>query len=191
MDLRNIWLPADGLAKSIFSTILVDLGQPFARPNILADADTLQFFTRNFTEMMKTKANAQPGPAQQSFEALRDEIGPLEITPSVISTKYLCEVPQRKSMGTLFISIFIADLVLVQAVWKLFSLCASSWHTSRHPEGKQIYALLNNWILTLSSKLLCRMHEIRFRPRVQSNQPNSQKRLVSSGQQFAASMSYE
>lgn len=136
LDLDDIWIPSDGLAKSFYSTILVDLGQVNATPNILTNEDDLQFFTQNFTTMQGHPANAQPGPARDSYNALKGQTGPLEISSSIISSKYLCQIPKRKSSGSLFVSILIADLVLIQAAWKLFCFCASSWLTNKHPEGK-------------------------------------------------------
>ena len=136
LRLDDIWIPSDGLAKSFYSTILVDLGQTNVTPNILTDENTLQFFTKNFTTMQGHTANAHPGPARDSFEALKGETGPLEISPAVISSKYLCQIPKRKSPGTLIIAILVANLVLIQASWKLFSLCASGWLTHKRPEGR-------------------------------------------------------
>ena len=140
-DLRPIWLASDSLAKSFYSTILTDLGQVNAVPNILADEETLQHFTRNFTRMQNHTANALPGPARGSYNELRAETGLLGLTPSVISSKYICQIPKRKSPATLFLSILVADLVLLQAAWKLFSICLSSWLTHRHPEGKFRYTV--------------------------------------------------
>lgn len=136
LNLTEIWIPSDCLAKSFYSTILVDLGQITATPNILTDEDALQFFTQNFTAMEAGTANAQPGPARDSYNALKAQTGPLEISPSIISSKYLCQIPKRKPPGTLFVSILVADLVLIQAAWKLFSLCTSSWLTHENPEGE-------------------------------------------------------
>ena len=136
LDLDDIWIPSDSLAKSFYSTILVDLGQTDVTPNILTDEEALQYFTQNFTIMQDHTANAQPGPARDSYHALKAHTGPLEISPSIISSKYLCQVPKRKSPGTLIVSILIADLVLLQAAWKLFSLCANSWLTHKHFEGE-------------------------------------------------------
>lgn len=49
----DIWIPADTMAKSFESTILTDLGQADAQPNILTSPDLLQDFTTNFTQIMK------------------------------------------------------------------------------------------------------------------------------------------
>ncbi|CZR51793.1 uncharacterized protein PAC_01670 [Phialocephala subalpina] len=129
----NIWLPADSLAKSFYSTILTDLGQTTATPNILTNATALQNFSQNFTSMQRQIVNAVPGPANDSYDALKDQTGALNMSVAVISTKYLCLVPKRKSSGTLFVSILVADLVFMQALWKIFRLCTGAWLTHRDP----------------------------------------------------------
>lgn len=116
----DIWEWADRLGKSAYSTILVDLGQSVV-PNILTNATALQYYTQLFPDPPFI-ANAKPGPAIQDYDTLRDATGPLGITPSVISTEYLCQIPQRKSAGNLFVSILVGDLVLLQAIWQLFKL---------------------------------------------------------------------
>lgn len=134
----NVWLAADSLAKSFYSTILIDLGQTTATPNILTNATALQYFSQNITYMQRQIVNAIPGPANDSYEALKDQMGPLSMYAAVISTKYLCEVPKRKSSGTLFVSILVADLVFLQALWKIFTLCTGAWLTHRDPRGMHL-----------------------------------------------------
>ena len=63
--------------------------------------------------MQNMTVSAQPGPARDSYEALKDQTGPLQ---AVVFTKYLCQVPRRKSTGTLLLSILVADLVFMQAL---------------------------------------------------------------------------
>jgi hypothetical protein len=134
----NVWISSDSLAKSFYSTIMADLGQSTARPNILNDEISLQYFTKNFTAMQSDPSNARPGPARDSYDALKEQnkTGLLQITPAVISTKYFCQMPQQKSAGALFVSIRVADLVLMQAAWKILTLCANAWLTRKHPKGK-------------------------------------------------------
>lgn len=122
----NIWIPADSLAKSAYSTILTDLGQVGHSPNILADASLLQHYTSNFTLALEHLANAYPGPANQDYEMLKNETGPLGVTPSVISTRYTCQVPQLKSGSNLFIAVLVADLVFLQTAWQLYNIFADA-----------------------------------------------------------------
>ncbi|KIY03723.1 uncharacterized protein Z520_00414 [Fonsecaea multimorphosa CBS 102226] len=133
----NVWIASDSLAKAFYSTIMTDLGQVTAVPNILTDATALQYFSRNITAMQKSTLNAIPGPADDSYDALKDQTGPLGTSASVISTKYLCQVPKRKSAGTLVLSILVADLVFLQALWKVFTLCTDAWLTHKNPRGAE------------------------------------------------------
>ncbi|KAK4924541.1 hypothetical protein LTR49_008431 [Elasticomyces elasticus] len=128
----NIWSDADTLAKAAFSTVLTDLGQVNTPSNILTDPGLLSYFTSNFSEARHNIANAYPGPADRSYGT--EDSGPLGTTPSLISTKYLCQVPQRKPAGMLFWSIAVADLVFLQALWFLFRFVVDTFFLRRHPE---------------------------------------------------------
>ena len=132
----NVWLASDSLAKSFYSTIMTDLGQTTATPNILLNETALQYFTQNFTSMQSTFVNAVPGPANDSYDALKDQTGPLNTSVAVILTKYFCQVPRRKSTGTLFVSILVADLVFMQALWKIYNLLTVIWLVHKDPKGK-------------------------------------------------------
>ncbi|KIW89454.1 uncharacterized protein Z519_09610 [Cladophialophora bantiana CBS 173.52] len=143
----NIWVAADNLAKRSHSTIMTDLGQTGTTttattsdrggvpPNLLTNATALQYFSKNITYMQGFIVNAIPGPANDSYEALKEETRPLGTSPAVISTKYLCQVPKRKSLGALIISILVAELVFLQALWKVFTLGAEAWLTNKDPRG--------------------------------------------------------
>ncbi|KAF3042128.1 hypothetical protein E8E12_005519 [Didymella heteroderae] len=114
----NIWVPVDSLAKAAYSTVLADLGQPDT-PNILSNETALESFTANFTSIQKHLSADGSGPEHDPFDAQRSTSGPLRIVPSVIRMRYLCQVPQYKSKGNLFVSIVVADLVLLQVAWQL------------------------------------------------------------------------
>lgn len=122
---------------------MTDLGQTSpALPNILTNATTLQRFTANFSLILDPNlanvANAPPGPALADYDTLKSETGPLGTTPSVISTKYLCQVPRRKAAGELFIAILLADLVFLQALWTIFKLVTDTWFLSRKKRGPEV-----------------------------------------------------
>ena len=82
----NIWLAADGLAKLFYSTIMTDFGQVTVRPNILLNATALQYFSQNFTAMGKKVLSTYASPASDSYEALKEQTGPLNTSASVISS---------------------------------------------------------------------------------------------------------
>jgi hypothetical protein len=139
----NIWIPADSVAKSFCSTILTDLGQVvFHSSNILTNATLLQHFTSNFSMILDPKneniANARPGHALQDYDTLKSQTGPIGTTPSVIFSKYLCQVPKRKSARSLFIAILLADLVFLQAVWKIFKFSTEALLLQKKGRGLEV-----------------------------------------------------
>lgn len=79
-----------------------------------------------------------------TYDSLRAGIGagPLEVTPSVISTNYLCSVPQMKSFGNLFISILLADLVFLNALWFIYCLVVDRFFV-RSPSANYCEGCLN------------------------------------------------
>ncbi|XDG09694.1 hypothetical protein ABKA04_009309 [Annulohypoxylon sp. FPYF3050] len=137
----NIWVKADTLAKSTYSTILTDLGQTAIVPNILNDEGLLTYFTSNFSQIRM--ANFKAGPGNDSFNTLKSTTGPLGVTPSVITTTYLCQVPQLKSAGNLILAIIVADLVLLQSMWQLYKIIAEWYLTSRQPSANYCQGCMN------------------------------------------------
>lgn len=116
----NIWTPVDAYGKSFYSSVLADLGQA-AGPNILSSETLLEQYTRNFSSFHRT-ANAKPGPATQSYDELKAQTGPLSIVPSTIYQQYICEVPAQKSTGSLIIAVVVADIVVLQTLWKVVTV---------------------------------------------------------------------
>ena len=55
------------------------------------------------------------------------DTGPLYISPSTISAEYLCQVPKRKPIGNLIVTILVADLVLLQTVWQIYKLVVDTF----------------------------------------------------------------
>ncbi|KAK8872360.1 hypothetical protein PGQ11_002874 [Apiospora arundinis] len=131
----NVWAPADNLAKSAYATILADLGQA-STTTMLTDATLLQYFTADFQAIQEgPKANAWPGPATRSYDELRNETGPLYVTPSVVSAQYLCQVPRLRAPSSLVVAVLVADLVFLQAAWQLYKLATGLWLTRRSPDS--------------------------------------------------------
>lgn len=127
----RIWTTVDQLAKSMYSAALGDLGQ-ISMPShsyVLNNATMIQTFSQdfakinelniiaNYSQLVSTSYNAR--------QAGGNPTGPLSLTSSVIVTKYLCQVPHRKPIGDIFISVLLADLVLLQAAWKLYTFAVN------------------------------------------------------------------
>ncbi|KAK7912183.1 hypothetical protein PG985_014664 [Apiospora marii] len=132
----NIWAPAENLAKSAFAMILADLGQA-SPPTMLTDPALLQTYTADFGAIKEgPMANAWPGPATRSYDELRNETGPLSVTPSVISAQYLCcQIPRMRPPSSLVVAVTVADLVFLQAAWQLYKLFIGLWLTGRIPDS--------------------------------------------------------
>ncbi|KAJ6107191.1 hypothetical protein N7523_008514 [Penicillium sp. IBT 18751x] len=137
----NVWIIADSLAKSAYSTVLTDLGQIAVESNFLTNDDELEYFSRNFSTIQRHKANADPGPETNMYhDTAESGTGPLGTTPSVISLGYTCQVPRLKSTGNLLVSILVADLVFLQAVWLLFKLGTDTYLFKSRPDSNQCKA---------------------------------------------------
>jgi len=120
----DIWTDVDACGKSLYSTVLADLGQS-SGPNLLSKPDLLSQYTQNFKP--NSTANAKAGPATSSYDELRAQTGPLAIVPSTIYQQYICQVPVRKSIGSLIITVTVANLVFLQALWKICTLGATKY----------------------------------------------------------------
>ena len=118
----RIWSQADAFAKVLYSTVLTDLGQTQLpmQSNIFTNASVLDRFIKQMNDHAgadfqflreKTYTAVQRGPRSS---------GPLEVTPSVIVTRYLCQVPVQKPIGAIFISVLLADLVFLHTAWQVY-----------------------------------------------------------------------
>lgn len=121
-----IWPPVDSLAKSMYSAVMADLGQVSVstRANIVANETTLEYFTANFSDALTTLSSGDRQLVLTDYWTRQNSstpTGPLGLTASVVSTRYLCQVPKRRPIGDIFISVLLADLVLLQAIWKLYT----------------------------------------------------------------------
>ena len=131
----NIWTQADSFAKAFYATIMADLGQN-SSANMLANSTALEYFTTNFTSTIEgqdisvMEAWYATNPAMESYSASKSRTGSLSISPSVISQQYLCQIPKLKPGGSLFVAILVADLVFLQALWKLVTWIVG-WRVKR------------------------------------------------------------
>jgi hypothetical protein len=137
----------DGFAKTLYSTILVDLGQT-NKSNILTDPEKLQYYlsapfdvNRTTDAVANYTINApwhlDPVLASESYNLLNtsNNMGLLEAKPAQIFSQYACQVPQRNSAGSLILSIIIGDLVLLQALWTVTKWTTDWWLTRTNPNA--------------------------------------------------------
>jgi len=124
----NIWPIVDRLAKSFESTILTDLGQVNVQPNVLVNPQLLQAYSSDFAAWTRARDYNWHGiPATTDYQSLQHTTGPLVVNPSTLAINYLCQIPRRKPAGDLIISVLVADLVFLQALWLTFTLCMGYW----------------------------------------------------------------
>ena len=120
---------------------MADLGQRNVS-NILNDTSMLGYFSSNITRIASeelpywTNLNhtAFPDLAAWPMSSSNSSNWHLEIGSSTISTSYLCQVPRLKSTGSLIFSIVVADLVFLQALWKVFIVVVDWWMKKRYPQ---------------------------------------------------------
>lgn len=122
------------LAKSFMSVILTDLGQTTTEQNILTAERLLQHFTADFPEAV-SRQQPGSGTALEDYDSLKDTTGPLVVAPATLAVSYLCNVPRRKPWSELIVSILVADLVFMRALWSIFTFAMSSWLKAKDKTG--------------------------------------------------------
>jgi hypothetical protein len=71
------------------------------------------------------------GPETAPYAPSPENDARLGVTPSILVTDYLCQVPQRKPWGSLITSVLVADLVFLRTLWTIISFVAS-YFAQRH-----------------------------------------------------------
>jgi hypothetical protein len=136
--------------KTIYSLMLVDLGQPVAT-NIFAWPRLLMYFVES---AVPPPSNAKWDPhlfdnetiffskvpsqlvIEEAVGSVPSHLGLSVVWPAVISQQYFCQVPQLKSTGSLLIAIIVADLVFLQVLWKAFTMMVTLGMQHRTPDTK-------------------------------------------------------
>lgn len=62
----------------------------------------------------------------ESYNKIQDlgKMGPLSCKNATVVSSYLCSVPQQKNGGVMLFSILLANLVFLQAAWKILTWTA-------------------------------------------------------------------
>ncbi|KAF9878819.1 hypothetical protein CkaCkLH20_03719 [Colletotrichum karsti] len=130
-------------AKIMHSVFALDLGNCDA-PNLLLDNEGLKYAVLapddnfrdegallNNTSTFEAKDGGRysniPSPGDDfkftrlydAYKTFPSQMGELSCRNATIVAQYLCSVPQPKSPGVMILAIIIADLVFLQAAWKL------------------------------------------------------------------------
>ncbi|KAI6442166.1 hypothetical protein MCOR22_006074 [Pyricularia oryzae] len=152
-DMSSAITEASYFAKIAHSFLLADLGNP-KLPNMLLEEEELRYFlsgqSRNINRLPNGTLSVIPSPKEdfaflymlpppnstldqdlvplnKSWDAFKDRFhkdSKLETKTATIYKQYSCSVPRRKSWGRIFVLVLVADLVLLQAAWRLLTLVA-------------------------------------------------------------------
>ena len=138
----HIWSSVDTLAKSMYSTVLADLGQMQypTESSLVIQASVIQHLTLNFSDPIQFSLSGGIPPmlVQESYDARQsgpNPTGTLGLSPSVIATRYLCQVPRLKPKGDIFVSVLLADLVFLQLAWKTYTFLVDKFLLRRQPHA--------------------------------------------------------
>ena len=138
----DMGLNIDAFSKAFHSTILTDLGQNSTQ-NLLTRPSGVTYLLSylNTTDGQQGgggywKIPGLPAKAAKelnttmltpstAYDQLKDYMGPLGTREPTFFFQYTCSVPKRKSAVSLFVTILVADLVLLQASWTILSWTAA------------------------------------------------------------------
>jgi hypothetical protein len=115
----NIWTSVNILGKATYFSVLADLGRSNSSgPNMLADPNLLANLSQNATQVNQRLTSrfrwGLGDVTQTSFDPSQAAGANLGVSPAVLTSNYICQLPRIKTGGTLFVSILVADLVLLQ-----------------------------------------------------------------------------
>ncbi|KUI71973.1 hypothetical protein VM1G_07755 [Cytospora mali] len=152
----SVWQPMNVLGKAMWFTVMADLGRDDDfLPNMLSHPDMLENLSANMSVVNETitprwdwglrNRGASVVPFVAS-ESTTDNVE-LTVTPSVLATNYICQVPKRKATGTLIVSILVADLVLLQTIWKIYVLAVDRFFISKREDLQYCQGCARNLVV--------------------------------------------
>jgi hypothetical protein len=109
----------------------------------LAACESVEFYSLNFYQEAFGGNFADPPlhNATVFFEYFKTSV-PV-VKTAVLVGQYLCQIPILKPAGSLFVSILIADLVLLQALWQLVKLVATLLLERWQPDSRHCVGCAN------------------------------------------------
>ncbi|KAH0441983.1 hypothetical protein CcaCcLH18_01843 [Colletotrichum camelliae] len=151
------------VAKLLHSLFARDLGS-CSSPYLLLDEDSLKFAILSpdnmnrkpggllnstgtdspdgfFFNLIPTPGRPLVGPDEglttlaESFDKFKPLMGQLSCKETTLVAEHLCSVPEKKSIGVLLWSLVLANLVFLQAAWKLLQWMAGSLVTKQDPSA--------------------------------------------------------
>ncbi|KAK7981274.1 hypothetical protein PG989_013731 [Apiospora arundinis] len=144
----KIWNRVNLLGKGMWHTVLADLGRNESGvPNMLTQPELLANLTGGLANEVAWYNDMSIMPkgmdihnllddhplASEAFDPNGKPQASLGVTDAFFSANYICQVPQTKTASTLFLSILVADLVLLQAVWLIFRFIVDTLAQRKDP----------------------------------------------------------
>lgn len=121
-----IAVPLDGFVKTMYSSIMLDLGPQLDKSNALVSGKTIDYLLHRSKEPNYPYLTKNI-PINTAYDFYKDSIAPLSEKPAQIYTQYVCSVPELRSGWALAVSIIVADLVLISAFWTALNWAATKW----------------------------------------------------------------
>ena len=133
----------DGFAKSLYSTVMLDLGQTNGS-NILTDPDALRYYlaapfdansSSDGVDSYNISFIGQPpvlaSAAYNTLSITGNRTGHLGQKTATIYLEYVCQVPRMKGAGSLVVSVLVNDLVFLQTLWMIYCWVVGCWMTKK------------------------------------------------------------
>ncbi|KAL2061841.1 hypothetical protein VTL71DRAFT_7219 [Oculimacula yallundae] len=129
---------------TLYSLVLLDLGQEQGA-NAFTDPVVLQYLLKKESNINLGAGTLQIGklkgspnrrqPVGEAYTFFADKVGTLGTRPATIYQQYACSIPEMKDVGSLIVTIIVADLVLLNALFDLLKLGTTYWVGTKEQES--------------------------------------------------------
>lgn len=120
---------------------MADLGQSRSA-GVLGDPSIFKTFWTAIKSALRASGNI--GSHLYPFDKVKQSTGPVMVTEIMLNAQYLCQIPQRKDTASIVIAVIVADLVLLQATWKVFTWFTTFWLEKKRSDAKFCVACAQN-----------------------------------------------
>ncbi|KAK4184904.1 hypothetical protein QBC35DRAFT_454769 [Podospora australis] len=116
-------------AKLFYSLLLADLGQDHRTSTITTDPALLG----EYLDYVIKETDPSLRPNWQIYNFWRNATSVMKPgNESTIYTQYTCQVPRQRVTGSVVIAVMVSDLVLLQALWAVFTWGTMWWMQRTH-----------------------------------------------------------
>jgi hypothetical protein len=141
----------DGLVKSIYFTILTDLGQDGPSNALASPTQVMKFANETYklcayvgvlgdyygysspVPLLSRVWGSHNTTIPDFYKSIGTGIP--RVWPATINAQYLCQVPKLKPVGSMLVSVIVADLVFLQALWLIVTFLTTFFLERRHPQA--------------------------------------------------------